>query len=272
MALLLHESGPDSLLPDNASTRPQPIPRRRLADEAAAMPPPLLGLSFTGRIDRLQWLTGLVMLGVGAAIVQVVARKHSDLVPDQVHLWTLMLGALLTLRLAALRFHDRNRNAWWCLALLAPGLNVLALVELCLLPARDEGNRYGDMPNGGSVPQLAAGLAALTVFLGLGVLSFHPAYAIDALNAEAAEATRRYGSRDGAATFRGAYAEAAGYKAFAASASGGWGAHVAASSAAEAAAGALQTCEEHRRGTGAPCKLVDIDGRDARLHRNASPH
>jgi uncharacterized membrane protein YhaH (DUF805 family) len=244
--------------------------RRAAASEAAdraaafvAPPPPLWGLGFVGRIGRLEWLTGVLMLGVALAIVQVVSLKHPD--PAWVHGRRLAVGiaVVLLLRLSTLRLHDRARSGVWSLALLVPGLNVVALFELALLPGVDATTPHGYAPNEGSLIELTLAAAVLGLFVGLGVLSLHPTHAIDALKpTPALEALAPYGSTDAKSAFEN-YRQATRPKAYAASGRGAFGWVASAGSTHEAATRALQACESRRRWTEPPCALLDVNDLDS---------
>lgn len=258
-------------------TGPQADRRPRAAvDRAAASvapPPPLWGLGFVGRIGRLQWLTGVLMLGVALAIVQVVSLKHPD--PAWVHGRRLAAGiaVVLLLRLSALRLHDRARSGAWSLALLVPGLNVVAVFELALLRGVDATTPHGYAPNEGSLIEPALAAAVLGLFVGLGVLTFHPTHAIDALKpAQALEALAPYGSNEAKAAFQNGYRRAPQPKAYAASGRGAFGWAASDRSTDEAVVRALQACESRRRWTEPACALLEVNdfdetaapGRDSR--------
>jgi uncharacterized membrane protein YhaH (DUF805 family) len=230
-----------------------------------APPPPLFGLAFAGRIGRIQWLTGVVMLGVALAIVQVVSLKHPD--PAWVHGRRLEVGiaCVLLLRLSTLRLHDRARSGVWSLALLVPGLNVVALFELALLRGVDETTPEGHAPNDGSLIELTLSAAVLGLFVGLGVLSFHPTHAIDALKPpQSLEALAPYGSNDAKAAFENDYRSAPQPKAYAASGRGAFGWVASSGSTIEAAGRALHACESRRRWTEPVCALLDVNDSDVR--------
>jgi uncharacterized membrane protein YhaH (DUF805 family) len=230
------------------------------------------GLGFAGRIGRLQWLTGVLMLLLLLTVVHVVSLEHPD--PSWVHGERLAVGValVLLLRLAALRFHDRDRTGWWCLALLVPGLNLVALFELSLLPGGEHVTRHGFAPVGGSFGELSFAAAMLGVFAGLGTLSFHPTYAIDALqSAEIRRALQPYGSLPAKHAFEEAYRPAPRPKAYAASGRGAFGWSASASTTAEAVARALQACERRRRWGERACALLDINDRDTRPDDATAP-
>jgi hypothetical protein len=195
--------------------------------------------------------------------VQVVSLKHPD--PAWVHGRRLAVGiaVVLLLRLATLRLHDRGRSGIWSLALLVPGLNVVALFELALLPGVDATTRDGYAPNDGSLIELALAAAVFGLFVGLGVLTFHPTHAIDALKpTQALEALAPYGSTEAKSAFEN-YRRASRPKAYAASGRGAFGWVASAGTMDEAALRALQACESRRRWTEPACALLDVNDLDA---------
>ena len=241
----------------DANARPARAPTNRTTFVA---PPPLWGLGFVGRINRMQWLAGVLMLVAALAIVQVVSLKHPD--PAWVHgrRFALGIAAVLLLRLSALRLHDRARSGWWSLALLVPGLNVVALFELALLRGVDDITPHGHPPNGSSLIEMALAIVVLGLFVGLGVLSFHPTHAIDALRpAHELAALQPYGSSTAKAAFENGYRNAPHPKAYAASGRGAYGWAASPMSTNEAAVLALQTCESRRRWTDPACALLDVN-------------
>ncbi len=245
-------------------------------DAAAQLPPPMWGLGFVGRVGRLQWLTGVLMLVLVLTVVDVVSLKHPD--PSWVHGKRLAAGvaAVLLLRLAALRFHDRDRTGWWSLALLVPGLNLVALFELSVLPGADRTTRHGFAPVGGSFGELSFAAAMLGVFAGLGMLSFHPMHAIDALkSADMRAADQPYGSPRAKQAFEADYRPATHPKAYAATGRGAFGWDASARSTNEAVVRALHACESRRRWAEPACALLDVNDTDpnerAAAARRAAP-
>jgi uncharacterized membrane protein YhaH (DUF805 family) len=229
--------------------------------------PPLWGLAFSGRIGRLQWLTGVVLLIAGLAMIQVIALKHPD--ASWIHGWRFALGVagVMLLRLCSLRLHDRGRSAWWTLTLLIPGLNLLALIELLLMPGDERANDHGPVPPQGSIAELAFGGGVLLLFAVLGVFSLHPAHALDTLkSAEELAALSPYGSTEAKKAFLNHYRPAPHAKAFAASMRGAHGWVAQASSVSEASDLALKACDARRRFAEQACVLIDVNDRDVTDH------
>lgn len=244
---------PQALAPQRVGTTRRPTP-------VLAAPPPLWGLGFNGRIGRIQWLTGVLMLAVALAFVQVVSLKHPD--PAWVHGRRMAVGiaCILLLRLSALRFHDRLRTGAWSLSLLVPGLNVVALLELALLPGRDETTQHGYRADEGSAAELALATAVLGLFVGLGVLSFHPTHAVDALKSQSMiDALRPYGSNDAKSAFETQYRGAPRPKAYAANGRGAFGWVASDGFSDEAVGRALQACEARRRWAEPACALINVN-------------
>ncbi len=200
------------------------------------------------------------MLATGLAVLHVVALKHPGPLWEHAQRFAVIVAGLLVLRLSVLRFHDRDRHGAWSLALLVPGLNVVALFVLALVPGVDRPTRHGDAAAEGSVGELSFGAAVLLLFAGLGVLSFHPSHAVDALkSAEALRAVAPFGSAQAKAAYEEHYVIGPRPKAYAATSQGTYAWSVAASSTDEAVVQALRACEAQRRWVESKCLLIDVN-------------
>jgi uncharacterized membrane protein YhaH (DUF805 family) len=243
-------------------------PRRSQPNTRAAAA--LWGMGLQGRLGRLDWITALAVLAAVAAIAQVASLHHPH--PGWLHAWRFGAGValLLVLRASALRFHDRGRSGWWSLALLLPGLNLVALIELLLLPGDDAANDFGNVPPPGSVGEFAFACCVSAVFAGLGVLSLHPEHAIEDLRPAADRAALApYGSHAAKAAFETRYRPAPHPKAYAGSTHGAFGWSAGADSVPDALLQAVAQCESRRRTFEPACVPLDINDQDTRAGQAA---
>jgi uncharacterized membrane protein YhaH (DUF805 family) len=119
-----------------------------------------LFFSFDGRIGRQQWWIGVIIAWVAVALVSgalsmiagvPVFRGGMGFGPAPASR-LLMLAALVAygwaiLALAAKRWHDRDKSAWWILINLVPVIGGLwALIENGFLRGTDGPNRFGSDP------------------------------------------------------------------------------------------------------------------------------
>ncbi|BCD99573.1 DUF805 domain-containing protein [Marinagarivorans cellulosilyticus] len=103
--------------------------------------------SFRGRIGRLEFIVGMLTLGMLIVTllftILVLALSESQAV--------LFLSAFyfplmwISLALQAKRWHDRNRSAWWILINFIPLVGIWAFIETCLLAGTQGSNKYGNI-------------------------------------------------------------------------------------------------------------------------------
>ena len=129
------------------ATPSNPLPPRSPLDDA--MPIPQILFSLRGRVPRkVFWLYGVL----GPVLVSVmlemllgiagVPQRGIDLAPTVLLLWPF-------LAVAAKRWHDRDKSAWWILLGVVPVVGWLwVLVENGLLRGTAGANRFGaDLTN-----------------------------------------------------------------------------------------------------------------------------
>lgn len=135
--------GPRGILPAMRLAPPD------LAAEPFAdpLPPGWLFLSLEGRISRRTfWRYGVLLLLVLAAVLTLllgIAGVPADQAEGAVNLLLLWPAVAV----AAKRWHDRDRSAWWVLLNLLPLVGWLwALVDNGFLRGSPGPNRYGPPP------------------------------------------------------------------------------------------------------------------------------
>src|SRR5262245_50245957 len=109
------------------------------------MPLTSMFLSFSGRVKRIQfWLYAVLAITVVEVVVLVLlgtgrAEKYAA------GFWLNLLLLWPSLAVAAKRWHDRDKSAWWMLIVLVPFVGWLwFLIELGFLPGTPGPNRFGD--------------------------------------------------------------------------------------------------------------------------------
>jgi uncharacterized membrane protein YhaH (DUF805 family) len=239
--------------------------RARVADDSAGV----FGLTLHGRMGRLKYATANTVLMALFYIPVIMALTR----PTTGRLALVAVAALLLtifgMRLAVLRCHDCDKSGWWSMLLWLPTVNFIVTIVLACAPGTDGGNEYGEPPPSSS--WWAFGAAALCLLL-LFALSFsHVMKAIErqsednaendsAITFQADPRAATLPNLDAQAAFNESYLSAAGHKAFATSASGGWGWAATRRSQNEAARDALLDCETRRPTYTAPCELVNVNG------------
>ena len=118
--------------------------------------------SFQGRVNRAKfWLVHLAMwvaVAVAFGVVLGGAAMSSDptaalrsvgLIGGIVLLVVYILAIWIGLAVAAKRWHDRNKSAWWILIAFVPAVGAFwYLIECGFLKGTTGGNKYGADPLG----------------------------------------------------------------------------------------------------------------------------
>jgi len=118
--------------------------------------------SFQGRINRakfwlvhvVMWVVVLVVFGaiLGSAAMSSdpqVALQSVGAVGGIILLVVYILALWIGLAIAAKRWHDRNKSAWWILIAVVPVVGALwYLIECGFLKGTTGANRYGPDPLG----------------------------------------------------------------------------------------------------------------------------
>ncbi|MFO1338873.1 MAG: DUF805 domain-containing protein [Burkholderiaceae bacterium] len=247
--------------------------------DASSDDAPLFGLSFEGRVGRMRYfLGGLLMLTLLVWLAILVA-----LAPGRLTLALALLGLAFMVvwgvRLAALRLHDVNRSAWWALVYFIPYVGGLASLVLSLWPGNADDNDHGPPPSqDGSMAAIGV-LVVLCLSASLGWQLAWSAFqhqmeqmqdsAQDegddgSLSAEAAAGPalgelRRALHSDAAVDEFRRYMATPGHRAFAVSSAGAWGWHAGAARVEQAIETSLADCERRRQTYTAACQLVHVN-------------
>jgi len=242
--------------------------------EASDELPPLVSLSFEGRMGRVAYLNtglaawgGIALAGVVAAIL-VPMMGGVVLVPAVI---AFAVFAVWSLRVAALRLHDMNRSGWWTLAQFVPLLGLGLALAMLFWPGTEGDNDYGPQPRQGNA-LAAIIIGVLLVVMMLFGMGSYRSYVKKARAAEAAQGIEQFdpAAEQAADVIAGPQALKAfteeylpapnRHKAFAASDSGAFGWRAGQPSPREAATQALAACEAARQAYTQPCKLMNING------------
>ena len=129
-----------------------------------------LFFSFQGRISRMNWWVGLILLSVILGVVGFIFGFVGAMIsppgpngePSGLILALTGLIYLValwpSLAIGIKRFHDRNKSGWWLLITLIPIIGGLwYLIECGFLKGTDGANRFGDDPLAGKIAAQAAG-------------------------------------------------------------------------------------------------------------------
>ena len=118
--------------------------------------------SFQGRINRakfwlvhvVMWVVVLVVFGaiLGSAAVSSdpqAALQSVGVVGGLILLVVYILALWIGLAIAAKRWHDRNKSAWWILIVFVPAVGALwYLIECGFLKGTTGANKFGSDPLG----------------------------------------------------------------------------------------------------------------------------
>lgn len=242
--------------------------------EASDELPPLLSLSFEGRLGRIAYINtglaawgGVMIAGIGAAVL-VPLMGGAILIP-----FVLAFAAFLvwSIRVAALRLHDLNRSGWWALAMMMPGVGAILSLLMLFWPGTEGDNDYGPQPRQGNalVAIMVGVLLVLAIVFSMGS---YRSYVKKARAAEAAQSVEQFDPAAEQASdvipgpqalkaFTEEYLPAPNrHKAFAASDSGAYGWRAGQPTPREAATQAMVACEAARQAYTQPCKLMNING------------
>ena len=247
--------------------------------EATEDLPPVLSLSFEGRIGRIAYFNtgmlsvlGVALIAIAAAIILPIFRSVGFallLIP------VFAAFVIWSVRASALRLHDMNRSGWWSLLLSVPVFGGLLSLAMIFWPGTEGDNDYGPQPRrGNAVAAVITGV--LLVLILLGSFSSYRSYVKRAREAEA-PATEQFDPRaaqaadvivgpDALKAFTDEYLAQANHKAFASSDSGAFGWRSGQSSPREAARQAMSACEANRKPYTGPCTLVNVNGQWLKQH------
>lgn len=242
-------------------------------------PPPMLSLSFEGRMGRVSYfntwfvaMLGIAGMGVLAAVL-VPAIGMLIAIPAFLGLVVFLVWGI---RVNVLRLHDVNRSGWWVLLTGIPYLGAVVSLLLMVWPGSAEENDFGPKPRRGNVA-LAVGVLVLTVVSFIAVFSVSRKYygeyverARQAQEQAEQEQEQQAGQLDARAqrtlsgpaaeAFRDQYMGAADNKAFAISGKAAYGFASGKPTRREAVTAALAACEERREPYTSNCRIVNVNG------------
>lgn len=150
----------DMLNSRRGATVPRAARNERSASDGQAS---FLGLGLSGRLGRAAYLAGIFLSAIISCLSILLAIKTNGLFVFYV---LSLLGFYYSLRLIALRCHDRGWSGWLCFLILIPLVNIIFGLMLLFMPGTTD-NEYGEQP------QSAGALAPIVLFL-LFVASFRP--------------------------------------------------------------------------------------------------
>lgn len=249
-----------------------------VVEEEPPEPAAVFGVGFAGRLARRQYGAGALFGWAAIRWATMGLLMHPR--PGMVALIGLgmVVAMLWTFRLTILRLHDLGLSGWWVLLGFVPYVNTVAGLLLSLVPGSTGDNRYGKVPDEGSLALryvvvigvlcISAGFRHGLLMSGVhdngaagnDVAELHArssdapvAPTDDELNAFLKTAGARREFRDG-------YWPARHHKAFASSESGpsGWVADM--GTAESAKAEALARCDKARDAYASECRIVQVDG------------
>jgi uncharacterized membrane protein YhaH (DUF805 family) len=113
--------------------------------------PARLGRDFSGRSHRLGFLGNQAVVVLVAILLTVLSLSLIEfgLTPLIIGILCVLIGIpliLVTLASAARRLHDLGRSGWWSLLALVPGIGLIFIVALALMPGQNDENRFGPSP------------------------------------------------------------------------------------------------------------------------------
>lgn len=241
-------------------------------------PPPMLSLSFEGRMGRISYLNagglawlGIALIGIGAAVLLPIFRSMLMLIPLG------LVGIVFfiwSVRVTALRLHDFNFSGWWALLTFIPYLGLIAAIVLLFVPGSSDDNDYGEKPRQGN------GLVAAAIVIGSVIallaisrlaMSSYDQYSERAAARQAAQQpsdvdpqamqqAAQYLSSPAALDAYAAYAREPNHKAFATGGGGAFGWRAGQTSMREATAKAMAACDANRQPYTSECRLVNVNG------------
>lgn len=124
---------------------------------------PLFGLSFRGRMGRVNYLLASLVLLLAWKWASVLLPWVPGAVAGVVSVAALVVGVVWSVRVSVLRLHDVGLSGPWVLGCFVPGLGQLANLLLLVWPGQRDTNPYGDPP----VP--ASGFAVLVAVMALAI-------------------------------------------------------------------------------------------------------
>lgn len=100
---------------------------------------------FSGRIARLQYLSGIILSTVGMIIFLIVMDMivPSRVIVDFFESITSIVYGVFALSISVRRFHDYGRSGWFVILLFVPLANIYFSLELLLKAGDPKANVHG---------------------------------------------------------------------------------------------------------------------------------
>lgn len=172
---------------DLAARRPSPgAAPRGMGDRPAGV----LGIGFSGRLGRLDYLAGSLFSSTIWLLLVLLAVTTGKMAFAGLGM---LLSVIYGLRCIVLRLHDTGRTGWLALVVLVPVLGALMALALLFIGGDQDDNEHGPLPPEGGGRRALLVLVSLFVVGGLSFRSIgqHPEKAlrfIEAMNAGQAKA------------------------------------------------------------------------------------
>jgi uncharacterized membrane protein YhaH (DUF805 family) len=237
--------------------------------------PPVMSLSFDGRMGRIAYfntgmlsLLGIALIGIGAAVLLPIFRSATVVVPLVLAFAAFGVWAM---RVSSIRLHDLNRSGWWALVLLIPYVGSVVSLAMMFWPGTGGDNDYGPQPRQGNGIAAAVMGVLLVLMLGGSLLSYRSYTKRVGQEASEAQGQEQFDPRAAQAAeviigpaaqkaFTDDYLTQPNHKAFASSDSGAFGWRSGQGSPREAARQAMSACEANRKPYTEPCALMNVNG------------
>ena len=101
-----------------------------------------------GRVNRsAYWLRYVLPVSIILVVVSFLSAGVDAFLGSALILICGILGSWISLAVAAKRYHDRDKSAWWILIALIPIIgSIWQIIELGFLKGTDGPNRFGSDP------------------------------------------------------------------------------------------------------------------------------
>lgn len=103
----------------------------------------LLGISFSGRFGRLDYLSASLFYSLVWLLLVWLAASTGKMALGGLGL---VISVIFTFRCLALRLHDTGRTGWLSLLVVVPVIGVLMALALLFIRGEDDDNEYGLQP------------------------------------------------------------------------------------------------------------------------------
>ncbi|PKO35398.1 MAG: hypothetical protein CVU34_03625 [Betaproteobacteria bacterium HGW-Betaproteobacteria-7] len=125
----------------------------------------LFGISFSGRLGRLDYLVGSLLSTIVWLFFVLLAVKAGK--PGIAGLG-ILISVIYGVRCIALRLHDSGRTGWLSLVILVPVLGAVMTLILLFIPGDDEANEHGPEPAAASGGRLFIAALAFVAIANVG--------------------------------------------------------------------------------------------------------